>query len=917
VARELSSAGRTREAVAELRAALGLWRGPALAGLGGQVIAAAAAGLEEQRLAAWEYCLDHELRLGWHREIAGELQGLAGEHPLRERLAGLLMLALYRSGCQAKALDAYHRLAQQLADELAIDPSDEITRLHEAILRQDRSLDLIPVPVTATDPGPAAGTACSRAPAQLPLNVSGFTGRAAELASLHAMLPRTADPDRDGAAVVISAIGGTAGVGKTALAIRFAHQVADRYTGGQLYINLRGFDPSGPAVAPGDALHRFLIALGVAAEGVPEDLEEQAALYRSVLAGRRVLVLLDNARDAAQVRPLLPGSHGCLVLVTSRNQLTGLVAAEGARPVTIDVLTSEEARSLLASRLGPDRLDAESDVVGELTRVCGGLPLALVIMAARAAVQPRLALADLAAEFQSTRSRLDALRTGDPATDLRTVFSWSLRQLDEPAARMFRLLGIHPGPDITAPAAASLAALPPQEARALLTELAQCNLIIEHAPGRYGFHDLLRAYAADLVNAPDTRDDPRDALVRLFDYYLSTAAVAMDLLHPAEAHRRPDIRSPEFPVPHELADARAALAWLDAERACLLAITARAATQGWPGHAVRLSATLERYLQGGHYPEGLSVHGHARDAARQTGDHDGEASALRASGVLHWMLGSREKAADHLWQALALYRRTANHVGQARCLSNLGAVEVVQGHYTYAVQCQEQALTLFRTADDRPGESIALTNLADTLLRVGRARQAAAHLHRALVLSRQDGDRHGEAHALQTLGEVEQRSGHLERAAKHYRQALDVFSHLGNQRGQAWVSSSLGTICTHFGNPEQAADYHRKAITLSCQGGDREGEAVALNGLGEAAYAANRAADALPHHIAALTLAHGTGNTEQQARAHAGLGRSYDALGRTDRAHQHYQQALDLYDDLGSPDAEKIRARLARAGVLS
>jgi DNA-binding SARP family transcriptional activator len=900
-ARRLAAAGQPVQAVAGLREALGLWRGSALAGTGSRIVQAEAARLDEQRMTALEDCLDLQLALGQHRQVVSELQALVRENPLRERIAGQLMLALYRSGRQAEALDAYRRLAERLAEELGIDPAGEVTRLHEAILRQEPSLALAGAEPPSPPPSPAPS------PAQLPLNVPGFTGRAAELTRLHALLPE------GGATVLISAIGGTAGVGKTALAVRFAHQVADRYPDGQLYVNLRGFHPSGSPVEPAAALRGFLRALGVAADAISVDADSQAALYRSLLAGKRMLVLLDNARDAAQVRPLLPGSPGCLVIVTSRSELTGLVAAEGARPVTLDVLTTDEARDLLAGRLGRDRLDREPGAADDLARLCAGLPLALVIVAARAAARPELALADLAAELRDTQSRLDVLGTGDPATDLRAVFSWSCRQLSERAARMFRLLGLHPGPDITAPAAAGLAAAGVREARTLLAELTRGRLVIEHAPGRYTLHDLLRAYAADLATAPETADDPRAALGRLFDHYLATAAAAMDLLHPAEAHRRPRIALAAVPTP-DLDSPQAALAWLDAERACLVAVTAHAAAHGWPSHAVRLSATIERHLRGGHYPDGLSVHGHARDAARQAGDHDGEAGALLALGVLHWMLGARDKAADHIGQALARYRRTGNELGRARCLSNLGALEADQGRYEPAARYLEESLVLTRAAGDRPGEATVLINLADILRRVGGGRQATEHLQRALALCRQDGDRYGEAHALQTLGEVEQRAGRLEPAAGHYRQALAVFRQIGHQKGEAWVLTYLGAICNHLGQPERAAEHHRESMMVSRRVGDRDGEAVALNGLGEAACATGRATEALTHHMAALALARGTGNPEQQARAHAGLGHAHDALGRAASAREHFQHAFDLYARLGYPDAEKIRPRLAGRG---
>lgn len=648
-ARELASAGKAAEAAEQLRAALSLWRGPALAGLRGVVLEAAATRLNDERLAAWEECLELELGLGRHRELTGELQELALYSQLRERTTRLLMLALYRSGHQAEALKAYHRLAGRLAEELGIDPSAEITQLHEAILRQDRELDADPSAgwTAGGDRGQVSETSAVHArPAQLPLDLPSFVGREAELAELHALLP----PDTTGPGartVVISAIGGTAGVGKTALAVRFAHQVADRFRDGQLYMNLQGFGPSGPPVTPEAALRGFLETLGVAPEAIPVDEAGQAALYRTMLAGRRVLVVLDNARDAGQVRPLLPGSPGSVVIVTSRSELTGLAATEGARLLILGMLNIGEAAELLAARLGQDRLDREPGAAEELASLCSGLPLALAIVAARVAARPSLALADTAGALLNAQSRLDALDTGDPSTSVRAAFSWSYQQLTEPAARLFRLARLHPGRDLTAPAAASLACIESSEARRLLDELVRSHLLTEHAPGRYKSHDLLRAYAVGLASAPDLADDPRAALTRLFDHYLATAAAAMRLLHPAEVSPRPQVPAPATPTPG-LDSREAALAWLETERPVLVAVGAYAAGHGWHRHAIDLAAVLHEYLKGGYPMEGMAVHGSALDAAEQGSDRNAEAQASP------WLVRtSTGRAKGTRWPALA------------------------------------------------------------------------------------------------------------------------------------------------------------------------------------------------------------------------------------------------------------------------
>ena len=435
--RALAGQGRLGDAGEALRVALGLWRGPALDGVPGRVFEAEAAGLEERRLVCLEQRVEWDLAVGRHRELVGELATLVGAHPLRERLVEAQMTCLYRVGRPADALDAFMAARTRFAEQTGLDPSARLVRLQRAILCADPSLDLLVADDrdAVSPPGPRRPT-----PAQLPADVPAFTGRAAELKALDGLLP-----DSDTVSVV-AAITGTAGVGKTALAVHWAHRVRHRFGDGQLYVNLRGFDPVRSAVTAKEALPGFLDALGVPPDCLPVGVDAQAALYRSLLSERRMLVVLDNAGDAAEVRPLLPGTPGCVAVVTSRHELRGLVAAECAHPVGLDLLSSAEGRELLTRRLGPERVMAESQGVDEIVRRCSGLPIALVVVAARAATRPELSLNTLADELRGARDALDAFAGDDAATDLRTVFFWSYRNLSLDAARLFRLLGRHPGP---------------------------------------------------------------------------------------------------------------------------------------------------------------------------------------------------------------------------------------------------------------------------------------------------------------------------------------------------------------------------------------------------------------------------------------------------------------------------------------
>jgi DNA-binding SARP family transcriptional activator len=594
------------ERASALRTALDLWRGRSLMDVTDLPwLREQAERLENLRFAAVRTLADARLALGEHTQLVPELEGLLPEHPFDEHLHQQLMLALYRSDRQVEALAVYRRLRDALDTDLGIEPGTALRKLEVAILRQDPGLDA-PPPAVVVTAGPTTGPV----PAQLPPAVAGFAGRSDELRRLDDLVDLPGDSgDAGPAEAVIAVVSGTPGVGKTALAVRWGRRVAERFPDGQLYVNLRGFDPDGSVLDPAVAVRSSLIALGVPPQRLPASPAAQTDLYRGVLAGKRVLVVLDNARDAQQVRPLLPGSVGSFVLVTSRNQLTPLIVTEGAHPLGLDLLTRAESRDLLAGRLGAARVGREPGAVDGITARCAGLPLALAITTARAAVLPTLPLAQLAAELRNTADALDHLRGGDAATDLRAVFSWSYRAVSPPAARLFRLAGLHPGPDLTAAAAGSLAGIPLREARAVLAELAAANLLTEHVPGRYACHDLLRAYATEQALAQDGDDGSRRAVAhRLLDHYVHTAHAAALLVEP---RRDPlDLAPPRAGVtPEPLPDTCAALAWFRAEQAVLFAAIRQAAEFGFHARTWELAWTLTTYLQRrGHWQECADTH---------------------------------------------------------------------------------------------------------------------------------------------------------------------------------------------------------------------------------------------------------------------------------------------------------------------
>jgi tetratricopeptide (TPR) repeat protein/transcriptional regulator with XRE-family HTH domain len=752
--------------------------------------------------------------------------------------------------------------------------------------------------------GGTGGEPESAIPRQLPAAVRNFAGRSAELRMLTDLLwdPAAAN------AVVITAVSGTAGVGKTALALHWAHQSAEHFPDGQLYVNLRGFDAS-PPISAGDALAGFLRALGACGREIPAELDERAARFRSMLAGRRVLVLLDNAVDVRQVRPLLPGNPTCAVVVTSRNRLVGLVARDGARRVELDLLPLDDAVGLLRSLVG-ERVAAEPDAAVALAGQCSRLPLALRVAAELATSRTGSPLAELVDELADEQRRLDLLDAeGDAETAVRAVFSWSYRHLDPAAARAFRLLGLQPGADIDVYGAAALIGDTLKQTSGLLDQLARAYLIHQSRPGRWAMHDLLRAYAAEQARHYDGETSQRDALTRLFDCYLATATAAVYTAFPSE-NRYPRRTAPGPAIhPRPLADPAVARAWLDSERANLVAVVGTA-RHGWPDHSLDLATVLFRYLENcNHYPEAQSIYTQARGAARQLGDQAAECSALTNLGAVDARQGRYAQAFGHFRLALRLCRQTGDPTAEARALTSLGVISWHRGNYRQAAGHLERAAELFSRTGKRTGQAYALGNLGLAALRLGRCEEAASHLELALSLFGQAGDPGGEAWALVNLGDVNVHRCHYRLAAGNLNKALALFRELGNTAGEAHALSNLGDVGRQEGRYLEATGHFRQALVLFRAIADRAGQAEALNGLGEVALATGKSARALAQHSAALDLASQIGELYEQARAHRGIAEAHlaDGDGDGEQARQHWQQALKLYTGLGVPEADQVR----------
>ncbi|HEX6522024.1 MAG TPA: tetratricopeptide repeat protein [Streptosporangiaceae bacterium] len=655
-------------------------------------------------------------------------------------------------------------------------------------------------------------------PRQLPAHTPHFVGRVGELAELTSLLDKALGHGQSVAGtVVISAIGGTAGIGKTALALRWAHQVADRFPDGQLYVNLRGFDPAGPPVRPAEAICGFLDALGVGPTRIPIELDAQAALYRSLLAGRRFLLLLDNARDAEHVRPLLPGSETCLVLVTSRSQLSSLVAREGAHLVDLDLLTMAEARELLTQHLGQSRTSREPEAVDELIGLCARLPLALSVVAARAATQPPFPLAGLASELRDARRRLDALDAGDLATNVRVVLSCSYRHLSGPAARMFRMLSLHPGPDISAAAAASLTGVPLIHAHKALAELTRAHLVTERTPGRFTFHDLLRSYAASQAADVDTGTERHTALRRMLDHYLHTGHAAIEWLYPGRADIGLIAPDPRI-APEELTARDQAHAWCEAEKEVFPAIVTQAASSGFDTHAWQIPWVLTAYFnRQGYLHEWVATLHTAMAAARRAGDRQGQALASHELGYAYLRLGIYDEARVHLRHALAVNRELGDLEEQAHNHTELCEVENNKGRIYGALHHARRSLSLYVAARHRTGQARAHALEGRCLTHLGEYQQALGCALEAIAINRQLGelaDKYVEAETLKTLGHTYHYLGSHTQAIAYHRQALKLNRQLGDHYTEADTLTRLGDTCEAAGEPDAARDAWRQALAI-------------------------------------------------------------------------------------------------------
>ncbi|MGC9671358.1 BTAD domain-containing putative transcriptional regulator [Planosporangium sp. 12N6] len=847
-------AGEVAEAATCFEEALRLWRGQPLEGLAvGPPVRAELARLDERRLIVVEQHAQTMIELGRYEPLIGELRRAVLRHPLREQLWAQLMRALYQADRAAEALQAYESARRVLADELGADPGPELRRLHQGMLRGDGWLPA----------GRAERRTVEVRRNALPRDLADFTGREDELRRL-----RVALSDASMRAVPIVTIDGMAGVGKTALVVHAAHRLADRYPDAQLMIDLHAHTPDREPLDAAAALDELLRAWGVPADEIPRGLNEQTARWRSELADRRALIVLDNAASAEQIRPLLPGSPGCLVLVTSRRQLVEL---ESNLAISLDLLTPSDAVTLFARVAGEQRAAAELDSVREVVALCGNLPLAIRLAAARLRSRPTWSVSHLADRLRDGQRRLSELSGTDRG--VAAAFTLSYHHLAPGQQRLFRLLGLHPGTDLDAYLAAALADLGLRDADQFLEDLLDVHLLQQPAVGRYRFHDLLRQYARTTVERNEPESSRRQAVTRMLDYYLHVAHLAAEQLNPGGRHAA--VGSARRPAENPtVADHAAALAWLETERTNLADAAAYAAGHGWYTHAWQLPHALWFfYFIRGHAKDWTTTHRLALDASEHLNDQVALAVTRKNLGTACWQTGKYDEALEHYRYALAGYRAVGDDHGRSAVLNNLGLI--------------------YRS--------------------LHRYEDAVDHYREALVLARKTGDRQGEGQTLGNLGSVYERLGRYETAIDHTRQALDLMRETGDRRDEGDTLSTLGTIYRHLGQYDRSREHLHQALRIAREVGDRTTETVILNDIAETHRAQGQYREALLHHHQALDHSRTVQDRLQQARAHDGIGhllRERDLAA----ARQNWRQALDIYTELGLPEADELRHRINQLG---
>ncbi|MFF7262100.1 BTAD domain-containing putative transcriptional regulator [Streptomyces sp. NPDC008159] len=885
------AAGRSDDACLELQNALGLWQGPVLAGAGGPVVDRAATALEERRLAAVEQLYDLRLGLGASSELVADLRALVDAHPLREKPRGQLMLALYRSGRQADALEEYGKVRELLVEELGVDPGSHLVKLHEGILRESTELaapqGMHPTP--AKVPDERHGPICT-----LPYAVPDFTGRDRELAFLLDRVRAERGPDEHSARVV--AIDGMGGMGKTSLAVRSAHELAAEFPDGQLYVDLRGFTPGEQSpVSASTALDTLLRALGTPSERIPEDLLGRTATWRASLAGRRMLLLLDNASDATQVLPLLSAPPGCLVLVTSRVRLVDL---DGVEWISLGLMSPEESATLVVRTLGAARVAAEPEAVAELAELCGHLPLALRIATARLRNRPRWTVRHLLERLRDESRRMDELSSGDRS--VAATLQLSYLAMEERYRSAFRVLSLHPSATIDAHSAAALLDVGVREAEDILELLLDVHLLQQPDLGQYAFHDLVRSFAQSR-SGPTTERTDADALERLLRYYLTATDVACDVLFPGRTARSSGIPPYQGELPEFLAEKSARL-WFGREHQGLLAAVDLADRLGHDRHTGWLIRNLAFHLNGGGYFEEFRSLGRvAVRAARRLDDLVLLSISLSSLGVACWKLGSFEEGITVAREGRTIAVRLGDRDAEVHSESTLGLLMSMLGRYNEALPLLERAIRLARELGTPRSEAETQTTLSSLYARWGRYPEAAGAARQALELEPGTADPVNETMALADLAFAQLGMGQYADAEASLNQALEKCDDSVPQGDVALVVALSAEVAHRLGNSVVVSGLAERARTLARSGGTPVRQARTENILGRLYTAQGQYSSAMALHAHALKLASAIKFCSEEASAHLGLARAAEGLGDTAAAGRSRAMATELFDLMELP----------------
>ncbi|MER7129316.1 AfsR/SARP family transcriptional regulator [Streptosporangium saharense] len=895
-ARTALTGGDFAEAAERFGAALALWRGPALGGTDPELQATEGAALTELRTAALIGRIEADLACGRHSELVGELRLLIAEHPLNEELRGQLMRALHRVGRTAEALEEFQKARRYFHEELGLDLGRELVEIHRTILTREDA--------AASTSAPAVPD--RRVPRQLPPAITRFTGRSQALRELDDLLPA-----HGGTAMLVSAVSGAAGIGKTALVTHWGHTVSDRFPDGQLYIDLHGYS-SERMIGASQALNRLLRGLG-ADEEVPHSLDERAALYRSLLADRRMLIVLDNAATAEQVRPLLPGSSPSRVVITSRDALRSLSVTHDIRCVMLDVLSAEEAVALLNDLLGTGGTVHDADVITELAHLCGRLPLALRLAGAQLGGGSASRVRDFVARLRE-ENRLTVLElTEDPSVGVRSALELSYRALPEPSRRMFRLLGIHPGPSLDTDAAAVLADMSVEEASDAIETLVNAHLLQRNAERRLSMHDLVRVYAEERAAHDETPEEHDAALTRTLDWYRYATSKAMEHVYPRDNPTfsvLPVERTPGLPGFDE------ARTWLESEQPTLTALIIHAAAVGRHVHAWQTFKRLSWFFYSRSCLDDLFLTGEiALSSARLSGARDGEAGIISDLGYAKMFLG---RYAEHLacqQEALEIWRTLNNRNQEAEALQHVSYALQVAGQPLRAIEVGEQALVLHRELGNRAGEIAMMDRLAASYFTLDRFDENVKALMECQKYWREVGREYDELYCLIQLGATHTELGEMDTALEFFQQALLLNRHQGSHHAEIDTLTCIAFALCRQERYEEAFEHHEKALTLarSIRSGPKEAEA--LIGLANTCLASGDPQTALFHYQEVLNTFGDVNDIYYQALTHEGMGDALHALGRSQEAAKPWKAAFDIWERMGAPKSEKLRERMREAGL--